>query len=275
MKFMKMCIVDVIGLGLALTLSGCDDPDQGASAAENEAVWIVPGDRTIPAENERSFTMADTAVVAAIDTELPGKIEFLDESKFSGPEAGVGMVAIGREGARALELAAQEDASALEVYLALGPASGQPPQALIDDHARLAAHGRVPAAPRSFLRFRETAETAMCVNSGDLTTYFASWSSGYEITFNDVATVSSANLYVVTGSSTKRALIGCVTYMEYAQSNLQVYNSANGTWSIFYDTNIGNGNGLAYRSSFLTNGTYRQRLWTGAGAVTMKVGASY
>ncbi|PCC74265.1 hypothetical protein SAMN02745121_04368 [Nannocystis exedens] len=237
---------------LAASMAGCD-PAAPESAERTE--WLQP-----LADEDDDFVEADNPVIAAIDSDAPGKIEFLDESEITG-EPTIGVVAIGPEGRRALALFDAADASPLEVFLALSP-TGAAPRALVEDHARLAADGRVPTAPRELQLWREIDDSSeMCQLPTEFEDFWDDWSSGFGST-NQTTSGYFNGVTIESGSSKQRALIACLISGTAATTMRLRMQIAAGVWgSPFYTlSNIQNNFGLAYRSTSTADAKYREEV---------------
>lgn len=226
--------------------------------------WIV-------ADNQDFVVPADfiNPVIAEIDTEIAGKIEFLDESLVGG--LGIGVVAFGAEGGRALALLDAEEASPLEVFLALAPADATPPEALIADHQELAGAGEVESEPRALLSLRgETYFNTFCQGGpdhfDDFNIFWNSWSSGYGAT-NKTGKVTATNVSITTGNSHKRALTACLDGASWGSAYMVIHRLSSEllTWQTVYYNMAYAGEGVAYRSSTLQESTqYRELVSTNA-----------
>lgn len=232
------------------SLIACD-PAPEATEIHN---WIVTNDQgaIVPVD----FV---NPVVATIDTKIEGKIEFLDEALVGG--FGIGVVAIGIEGGRALALLDAEGASPLEVFLALAPADAAPPEALLVDHQALANAGEVDAEPRVLLSLRETYYERICwgpPNAFDgFNTFWNSWSSGYGAT-NNSTTLTSIGFNITTGASSSRSLASCID-SGTATMTIQRESPSLLTWgTIYHQGGVPTRHGVAYRSSTVEVTRYRE-----------------
>lgn len=214
---------------ISIGSTGCDTSSEEVPAS---IALITPED----ADTIEVVEFApEGALIARIDGEKDGMVEFLDLSEITGvPE--IVVVAIGQEGAVMTQFV-DEGASPLEVFLAFAPATDTPPVALIEDHAHLAAEGIVPASPRELQLWRETTTGLHCLGEGepgDVYNWWVDWSSG----FGDTKQVGDTGAHgtlpngtkITVSNTRKRALEACATRHDSSLHNVKYQVLTGGVW---------------------------------------------
>ena len=223
---MHRCNSLVIVLALLAPTScdpGRDEADDSASPRLDEQPapdWQPTSEPFVLPSQEEGSEAAPSDPNSNLIIELPtdegGRVRFVDRAQALDQEhAGVAVIALGSAVGIVTELMEEQDATALEVYLALADRS--PPDRLIEEHALLAAAREdIPEQPRDFgagSEFRNHVVTTLSGEcpSGNTFTYWKggwkSWSSTYG---NQISCTSvTQDIDVLTWSSAKRSIASC------------------------------------------------------------------
>jgi hypothetical protein len=179
------------------------------------------------------------------------------------------MVAYGAVMPQLVQLIDADAATPLEVFVTLAPDQVTPAR-LWEHHRELAAVGLAAKTPRTFEVTRATSYANLCgtwVGDSIWSAHWPNWLSvpDYGATW-DQGSLWEENFYVVTGNSAKRSITVCRSDGDNTTNmNLQVWSGAQ--WMIFYSrSNVPEDWGVAYRSSGVAIGRYRERAWTTNGA---------
>jgi len=208
----------------ALALASCDDGslDRGDTPRLDEQPALDDWTPTIEpfvlptdgAEVLEAPLDANANLVIEVPTD-GGTVRFVDRAAALGLEdGGIAVIAFGAAAHVVAALMEAEDATALEIYLAL--AEQRAPERLLEDHARLAeADDRFPAQPRDLrasmtFRLTPTYDNLECPPAEGYnfwTIGWKAWSSSYG---NQISCTSvEQNIDLLTWSSAKRALGAC------------------------------------------------------------------
>ncbi|PRQ06945.1 hypothetical protein [Enhygromyxa salina] len=260
------------------SMAGCDDSNDVDSPAGEASLELVPPDE-VGALPVVELAPEDVPLVARIDGEQEGMIEFLDVSEFSGDDE-ILVVAVGPEGGGVTHFI-DEGSSPLEVYLAMAP-SEAPPARLVENHSSLAAQGIVPTTPRELQMWRETNTGSDCVNGGgpgDVFQWWTDWHNGYGTNTGfqqfAVASTFAGGTKITVSNTTKRALEACAWDHRSELDNVYLQTLSGGVWwtlSSYTRPVSGDPWGVAIRS-ISPSGTLSARLvvtnyWNDTGTIS-------
>lgn len=275
---------------MLLALTGCaemGDVEPGAEEldVDREHEWIGELDAADVSAEPENYR---PAVVAHFDFADGGLVDFIDEGEIV-EDGGLAIVWMGSKGGQLRGLAAEQNASPLEIYQLLAgdaadAADAPVPDAIVAAHESMVFEGRASAQPRTLLVPRDgefSKDSNNCASPG-----FNNWATQwfwFSLGHGDVNEseinyfTSSTNFSITTGGpSEKQSMSACQVHpSERADYKIQSRPSIFSSWSTLATyNNVTSQDGPVYQSYTVWNQT-RITIHSDTGSASYNLGASW